>query len=235
MFPPPLIPLTPCARTAHHAGQAHNSPISCLAFSPRGDRLATASDKGTVIRVFATPSGEKLFEFRRGLKTNAAISSMAFSIDADLLAVSSDKQTVHVFKLEAAAPAADPSAAGGDAAAAAAAESWGSYLASGLTSAASQLLPTSVTEMWTQARSFAHLSLPSAGHRSVVSIVKPGPKAGGGERGATAVADGEGDGDGPIIQIVTSEGWVRPPWHGPCAHAFPARTRALRAVHWCYP
>ena len=142
--------------------EAHNSPISCLAFSPNGDTLATASCKvrlrvrvrlrlrlrvlcamcyvvcdatrawllatwgaqhvcmqqladplmpvpvvcvrgvfgvsdccepsqGTVIRVFATPSGEKLFELRRGIQTSAQIFSMAFNEDASLLSVSSDK------------------------------------------------------------------------------------------------------------------------------------------------
>ena len=31
---------------------AHDSPLAALAFSPRGTRVATASEKGTVIRVF---------------------------------------------------------------------------------------------------------------------------------------------------------------------------------------
>ena len=93
--------------------EAHNSPISCLAFSPSGETLATASGKGTVIRVFATPSGEKLFELRRGIQTSAQIFSMAFSEDASLLSVSSDKATVHIFKLEVVNQAPAPAANGG--------------------------------------------------------------------------------------------------------------------------
>lgn len=31
---------------------AHDSPLAALAFSPSGTKVATASEKGTVIRVF---------------------------------------------------------------------------------------------------------------------------------------------------------------------------------------
>lgn len=48
--------------------QAHDSPLAAVRFSADGTRVATASEKGTVIRVFAVPSGERLFEFRRGVK-----------------------------------------------------------------------------------------------------------------------------------------------------------------------
>ena len=36
-------------------------------------RIATASDKGTVIRVFNCENGSKLYELRRGLKRTATI------------------------------------------------------------------------------------------------------------------------------------------------------------------
>lgn len=36
---------------------AHQSPISFLALNPSGTKLATASEKGTVIRVYDTSSG----------------------------------------------------------------------------------------------------------------------------------------------------------------------------------
>lgn len=61
--------------------------------------VATTSDKGTVIRVFAVPGGQKLFQFRRGTYS-AHIYSIAFSIDSQLLAVSSATDTVHIYKLE---------------------------------------------------------------------------------------------------------------------------------------
>ncbi|OBS78903.1 hypothetical protein A6R68_18706 [Neotoma lepida] len=47
---------------------AHDSPLAALAFDASGTKLATASEKGTVIRVFSIPEGQKLFEFRRGVK-----------------------------------------------------------------------------------------------------------------------------------------------------------------------
>jgi autophagy-related protein 18 len=76
---------------------AHKTPIALLSLSPRGDLLATASDKGTVIRVFSVPQGEKLFQFRRG-SYPARITSMAFSASGEYLVVGSDTETVHVFR-----------------------------------------------------------------------------------------------------------------------------------------
>jgi autophagy-related protein 18 len=47
---------------------AHASPLAAIAFDARGTMIATASNKGTVIRVFQIPTGNRLFEFRRGMK-----------------------------------------------------------------------------------------------------------------------------------------------------------------------
>lgn len=60
--------------------EAHDSPVACLEFNNKGDRLVTASAKGTVFRVFSTPSGDKLFELRRGFSSYAKVSSMSFSV-----------------------------------------------------------------------------------------------------------------------------------------------------------
>ena len=38
---------------------AHDNPLTAMSFSRGGDKLATASDKGTVIRVFSMPEGNK--------------------------------------------------------------------------------------------------------------------------------------------------------------------------------
>lgn len=62
--------------------------------------LATASNKGTVIRVFGLPQGTRLFEFRRGVTRCVTIYSLAFSEDSAYLCSSSNTETVHVFKLE---------------------------------------------------------------------------------------------------------------------------------------
>ena len=60
--------------------------------------MATASDKGTIIRVFSVPDAHKLYQFRRG-SMPSRIYSMAFNSTSTLLCVSSATETVHVFKL----------------------------------------------------------------------------------------------------------------------------------------
>jgi autophagy-related protein 18 len=78
--------------------RAHKAPISALALNSTGTLLATASEKGTVIRVWGVPSAEKLYQFRRGTR-EARIYSLNFNVVSTLLAVSSAHDTVHIFKL----------------------------------------------------------------------------------------------------------------------------------------
>ncbi|WCJ43118.1 WD repeat domain phosphoinositide-interacting protein 3 [Euphorbia peplus] len=78
---------------------AHDSRIACMSMTPDGRLLASASNKGTLIRVFNTLDGSLLQEVRRGAE-RAEIYSLAFSSKAQWLAVSSDKGTVHVFSLK---------------------------------------------------------------------------------------------------------------------------------------
>jgi autophagy-related protein 18 len=78
--------------------RAHKAPISALALNSPGTLLATASEKGTVIRVWGVPSAEKLYQFRRGTR-EARIYSLNFNVVSTLLAVSSAHDTVHIFKL----------------------------------------------------------------------------------------------------------------------------------------
>ncbi|KND01874.1 uncharacterized protein SPPG_03663 [Spizellomyces punctatus DAOM BR117] len=144
--------------------QAHKSPLSCIAFNYDGTMVATASDKGTVIRVFAVPTGQKLFQFRRGTYP-ARIYSISFNLDNTLLCVSSATDTVHVFKLvseeerEAAAQMERRHSSGQrknsmisslKAPIATVAGSVGSYF-----------LPDMLTEMWEPTRDFCFAKLPS--------------------------------------------------------------------------
>lgn len=78
---------------------AHSSNITCLSLTHDGRVLATASSKGTLIRVFNALDGTLIQEVRRGAD-RAEIYSLAFSSTAQWLAVSSDKGTVHIFSLK---------------------------------------------------------------------------------------------------------------------------------------
>ncbi|CAO1623269.1 unnamed protein product [Parajaminaea phylloscopi] len=81
--------------------QAHKTPIAHVAINSTGTLLATASDKGTVIRVFSVPSASLVGQYRRGAYP-ARIYSISFNAVSTLLSVSSDTETVHIFKLPAA-------------------------------------------------------------------------------------------------------------------------------------
>ncbi|KAJ1990063.1 Phosphatidylinositol 3,5-bisphosphate-binding protein [Dimargaris cristalligena] len=78
---------------------AHTTRLSCLAINAEGTKLASASEKGTLIRVFHAGSGKLLNELRRGVD-RAEIYSIAFSHDSTRLCVASDKGTIHIFNLE---------------------------------------------------------------------------------------------------------------------------------------
>lgn len=78
--------------------EAHKSPLSAVSFNADGTLLATASDKGTIVRVFSIPSATKINQFRRGTYP-AKIFSMNFNLSSSLLAVSSATETVHIFRL----------------------------------------------------------------------------------------------------------------------------------------
>ena len=74
--------------------------------------LATASETGTIIRVFSVPKGQKLYQFRRGTLTST-IYSMSFNLGSTLLCVSSNSDTVHIFRLGNAAGAEGGGGGGG--------------------------------------------------------------------------------------------------------------------------
>uniref|UniRef100_M8AV06 WD repeat domain phosphoinositide-interacting protein 3 n=1 Tax=Aegilops tauschii TaxID=37682 RepID=M8AV06_AEGTA len=78
---------------------AHASRVACFALSQDGRLIATASTKGTLVRIFNAAEGNLLQEVRRGAD-RAEIYSLAFSNNLQYLAVSSDKGTIHVFNLK---------------------------------------------------------------------------------------------------------------------------------------
>ncbi|POS75398.1 autophagy-like protein 18 [Diaporthe helianthi] len=83
--------------------EAHRSPLSCIALNSDGTLLATASETGTIIRVFSVPRGQKLYQFRRGTYPST-IYSMSFNLSSTLLCVSSTSDTVHIFRLSSPGP-----------------------------------------------------------------------------------------------------------------------------------
>ncbi|CUS14296.1 unnamed protein product [Tuber aestivum] len=78
--------------------EAHKAPLANVALNSEGSLLATASDKGTIIRVFSIPGAQKLYQFRRGTYPSR-IFSIAFNLMSTLLCVSSATETVHIFRL----------------------------------------------------------------------------------------------------------------------------------------
>lgn len=95
----------------NYLNNVHKSNIMCLTISYDGTLVATASEKGTIIRVFNTGSMEpesnnKKFqvqssifaEFRRGNRpTN--LNQLQFNHNATLLGCIGDSGTIHLFKL----------------------------------------------------------------------------------------------------------------------------------------
>lgn len=78
--------------------EAHRSPLCSICLNNDGTLLATASETGTIIRVFSVPRGQKLYQFRRGTYPST-IYSMSFNLSSTLLCVSSTSDTVHIFRL----------------------------------------------------------------------------------------------------------------------------------------
>jgi autophagy-related protein 18 len=79
---------------------AHDNPLAAVAFDSNGLKIATASEKGTVIRVFNVLDALCIYEFRRGYARCVTIYSLSFSADSLFLCASSNTETVHIFKLE---------------------------------------------------------------------------------------------------------------------------------------
>ena len=78
--------------------KAHKSPILKMCLNSLGDRLATCSCKGTIIRVFSLPKGEKILTYKRGISA-AFIFSLNFSANNEKL-ISTSSGSLHIFDLK---------------------------------------------------------------------------------------------------------------------------------------
>merc|ERR1711874_542377 len=144
---------------------AHEGQLAAITFSRTNTRVATASVKGTIIRIFDTRDGAKLYELRRGLKRTASIFSLSFSPCGTFLACSSNTETVHVFKL-------DERVSGGTSEVGRSPPgdgSWYGYINS-VVSAGSAYLPSTVTETLLQGRAFASVHLNQLGSRNICAL-----------------------------------------------------------------
>ncbi|TPX58968.1 hypothetical protein PhCBS80983_g02797 [Powellomyces hirtus] len=172
--------------------QAHKSPLSCIGFNYDGTMVATASDQGTIIRVFSVPTGDKLFQFRRGT-TSSRIYSISFNVENTLLSVSSGNDTVHVFKLLTETERQHAAQLERRRSSASASRKNSvinslSPLVNAAGSVGSYFLPDKITEMWEPARDFCFAKLPaeSKGSPNICAVTSSSP---------------------PFLAVVTAEGW----------------------------
>jgi WD40 repeat protein len=77
---------------------AHENNIAYIVLSYDGSLLATASEQGTLIRIFNTDNGNILQEVRRG-KDKADIKYICFEPNYRFIAASSNKGTIHIWSL----------------------------------------------------------------------------------------------------------------------------------------
>jgi len=94
-----LATTEPAMSTAPVTINAHQTELACIAINQQGTMVATASIKGTLIRVFDTVKRNLLVELRRGTDP-ATLYCINFSNDSDFLCCSSDKGTIHIFALK---------------------------------------------------------------------------------------------------------------------------------------
>lgn len=77
---------------------AHQNLIQVMNFNQSATLLATASAKGTVIRVWSIPTLERVWCFRRGL-SDPTMYSISFSPNSDIITCTGNR-TVQIFKSE---------------------------------------------------------------------------------------------------------------------------------------
>ena len=77
---------------------AHEGALAAVGVTGDGSQVATASEKGTLVRIFEASTGQLVHELRRGVD-RAEIYALQFNLTAEYLAVTSDKGTVHLFNL----------------------------------------------------------------------------------------------------------------------------------------
>lgn len=78
--------------------KCHNTALHAMKLSQNGEILATASNKGTLVRLFNALTGEQLSEVRRGAD-QAVITDLSIDPTNMYITAASDKGTIHIFKI----------------------------------------------------------------------------------------------------------------------------------------
>ena len=78
---------------------AHKNEIIALVMNYDGSLIASASERGTIIKIFKSKDRSLLQELRRGTE-HAEIYSLAFDFKSRFIACSSNKGTVHIFYIK---------------------------------------------------------------------------------------------------------------------------------------
>ena len=87
---------------------AHKGNINTLCINYLGNKIASTSNRGTIIRIFNIENGTTIAELRRG-NTEATIFSLSFSINDKYLALTSDHSSCHIYDLNNLNPKSDDS------------------------------------------------------------------------------------------------------------------------------
>lgn len=85
---------------------AHRTPVLKMSINYVGTLLATCSCKvryltklkGTIIRVFSLPKGDKIYTFKRGIQ-QTQVFSLNFNFSSKYIILSSSSGTIHIFQL----------------------------------------------------------------------------------------------------------------------------------------
>ncbi|KAF9169861.1 autophagy protein [Mortierella sp. AD011] len=162
--------------------QAHKTSVSNISINYDGTMLATASDRGTVVRIWSIPNAQRLYQFRRGSQS-ARIHSLSFNMTSTLLCVSSDTDTVHIFKLGGSSPS-NSQRNGGlldgsldmKAGVASVLRRQSMHFGRNLAGSVGSYLPGAITEIFEPSRDFAYLKLPSPGVQSVIALSNTTPQ-----------------------------------------------------------
>jgi hypothetical protein len=78
---------------------AHTNAVAALGINAYGTMVASASEHGTVVKIFNTSDGQIMYELRRGT-IGTQISSINFRTDNKFVVVGSSNPTVHIFRLD---------------------------------------------------------------------------------------------------------------------------------------